>query len=86
MGDPDFSTPPAILDVAINAMREGLTHYSPSRGYLDLRLAIASKLSHNNNVSSSLISSMLTEQTSFLALEIRNLAKLALAVVINHLQ
>lgn len=52
VGDPDFSTPPAILDAAINAMREGLTHYGPSRGYRNLRLAIASKLARNNSVSS----------------------------------
>ena len=52
VGDPDFSTPPAILDAAINAMREGLTHYVPSRGYRNLRRAIASKLARNNNVSS----------------------------------
>jgi len=48
VGDPDFSTHPGILDAAINAMHEGLTHYGPSRGYKDLRLAIASKLACDN--------------------------------------
>ena len=48
VGDPNFSTHPGILDTAINAMHEGLTHYGPSRGYQDLRLAIASKLTRNN--------------------------------------
>jgi len=51
VGDPDFSTPPGILDAAINAMHEGLTHYGPSRGYQDLRLAIASKLARDNTAS-----------------------------------
>lgn len=31
VGDPDFATPPAILNVAFKAMQDGLTHYSPSR-------------------------------------------------------
>ena len=44
VGDPDFGTPPAIMDVALKAMQSGLTHYGPSRGYPDLRHAIASKL------------------------------------------
>ncbi len=51
VGDPDFATPPSVMNAAINAMREGFTHYGPSRGNLDLRLAIASKLARGNNVS-----------------------------------
>jgi aspartate aminotransferase len=51
VGDPDFATPPAIMDAAIKAMREGFTHYAPSRGYLDLRRAIASKIAKNNDIS-----------------------------------
>jgi aspartate/methionine/tyrosine aminotransferase len=50
VGDPDFATPPAVLDVAFRAMQEGLTHYGPSRGYLDLRVASASKLSRDNGL------------------------------------
>ena len=50
VGDPDFATPPAVLDVAFNAMQAGLTHYGPSRGYLDLRAAAASKLSRDNGL------------------------------------
>lgn len=34
--------------VAIKAVQEGLTHYGPSRGFSDLRHAIASKLAHDN--------------------------------------
>ena len=51
VGDPDFATPQSILDVAMKAMREGLTHYGPSRGFLDLRQAAASKLSRDNGIS-----------------------------------
>lgn len=51
VGDPDFATPPPVLDVALKAMRDGLTHYGPSRGYLDLRSAAASKLSRDNGLS-----------------------------------
>ena len=50
VGDPDFATPPAVLDVAFRAMQDGLTHYGPSRGYPDLRLAAASKLSRDNGM------------------------------------
>ena len=51
VGDPDFATPQPILDVAMKAMRDGLTHYGPSRGFLDLRQAAASKLSRDNGIS-----------------------------------
>ena len=44
VGDPDFGTPPAVVDAALKAMQDGLTHYGPSRGYPDLRAAVASKL------------------------------------------
>ena len=50
VGDPDFATPPAILEVASQAMRAGLTHYAPSRGYPDLRAAAASKLTRDNGL------------------------------------
>lgn len=41
VGDPDFDTPPAIVDAAIGSMRRGRTHYSPIPGETDLRSAIA---------------------------------------------
>jgi aspartate/methionine/tyrosine aminotransferase len=50
VGDPDFATPPAVLDVAFKAMQAGLTHYGPSRGTKDLRLAAADKLSRDNGL------------------------------------
>ena len=51
VGDPDFDTPPAVLDVATKAMRAGLTHYAPSQGDLEFRLAAASKLMRSNKLS-----------------------------------
>ena len=50
-GDPDFSTPQAVIDVACKALQEGLTHYGPSRGRSDLLSAIASKLTRDEGVS-----------------------------------
>jgi len=50
VGDPDFVTPPAVLDVAFKAMQGGLTHYVPSRGTPDLRVAAASKLRRDNGL------------------------------------
>jgi len=50
VGDPDFGTPPAVLDSAIRAMQSGLTHYGPSRGYPELRQAIAAKLLRDEGV------------------------------------
>src|SRR5919108_2467202 len=41
VGEPDFDTPPAIVDAATRAMRNGETHYTHSLGLLELREAIA---------------------------------------------
>lgn len=50
VGDPDFGTPPAVMDAALDAMRSGLTHYGPSRGFPDLRTAVAKKLLRDEGV------------------------------------
>lgn len=50
VGDPDFGTPPAVVDAALNAMQSGLTHYGPSRGFPDLRTAVAKKLLRDEGV------------------------------------
>jgi aspartate aminotransferase len=44
IGEPDFDTPPGIRAAASRAMDEGLTHYGPAQGMLDLREAIAERL------------------------------------------
>ncbi|MBK8619126.1 MAG: pyridoxal phosphate-dependent aminotransferase [Anaerolineales bacterium] len=51
VGDPDFGTPPAVVDAALKSMQAGFTHYGPSRGYPDLRAAVASKLIRDEGVS-----------------------------------
>ena len=42
-GEPDFSTPQHIQDAAVDAMRKGMTKYTPSSGLLILRQAVADK-------------------------------------------
>jgi len=44
VGDPDFRTPQGIVDAAGQSLQAGLTHYGPSRGFLDLRQAIAARV------------------------------------------
>lgn len=51
VGDPDFATHPAILDAAMSALQNGLTHYAPSRGTPDLLSAVAFKLGRDEGVS-----------------------------------
>lgn len=42
-GDPDFPTPQPIVDAAVEALTDGLTHYCDSRGLPYLREAIADR-------------------------------------------
>ena len=51
VGDPDFATPPAVLEVAFKAMQDGWTHYGPSNGFPELRRAAALRLERDNGVS-----------------------------------
>ncbi len=44
VGEPDFPTPPHIVEAGQAALREGWTRYSPNAGYRELREAIARKL------------------------------------------
>ena len=41
IGEPDFHTPRPIIDAGINALENGLTHYTPALGLPELRRAIA---------------------------------------------
>lgn len=50
LGEPDFDTPKNICDAAVESLRRGDTHYSPSPGIPELRLAIAEKLNEENNL------------------------------------
>jgi len=51
VGDPDFATPPAVMEVAMKAMSAGLTHYASSRGNAELLAAVAKKLQRDEGVS-----------------------------------
>jgi len=44
VGEPDFETPPHIQKAAWEAMASGFTHYTSSRGIIELREAIAEDL------------------------------------------
>jgi aspartate aminotransferase len=41
IGEPDFPTAPHIVQAAVDALRQGWTHYGPSPGLPDLRQAVA---------------------------------------------
>jgi aspartate/methionine/tyrosine aminotransferase len=43
-GEPDFATPPHIVDAAVEAVRKGRTGYPDNRGEIGLRQAVAAKL------------------------------------------
>ncbi len=49
-GEPDFNTPQHITNAAIQALHDGQTRYTESAGLLELREAIATKLSVDNNL------------------------------------
>jgi aspartate/methionine/tyrosine aminotransferase len=47
-GEPDFDTPPHIVEAAVAALKAGRTRYPDNRGELRLREAVAAKLSRDN--------------------------------------
>lgn len=49
-GEPDFDTPMHIREAAITALRDGFTHYAPSRGTPELLAAIATTLEQNSGL------------------------------------
>lgn len=44
-GEPDFDTPEAVCDAAVEAMRNGMTKYAPTAGIPELREAAAAEIS-----------------------------------------
>lgn len=50
LGEPDFPTPPAVVEAAAEAMRAGLTRYSNPFGLPELRARIARKLADENGI------------------------------------
>ena len=49
-GDPDLDTPKVIVDAAVDALRNGCTHYTHWAGLAELRQAIADKLQRDNDL------------------------------------
>ncbi len=49
-GDPDFGTPSHIVNAALDAIRQGYTHYVSSAGIKGIRRAIADKLREENGL------------------------------------
>jgi len=49
-GEPDFDTPQSIRDAAKKAIDQGYTHYTPSKGFKDVRDAIATYLKERNGI------------------------------------
>ena len=50
LGEPDFDTPVHIQAAASEAMKKGLTHYSPVAGIMELRQALTRKLKDENGL------------------------------------
>jgi aspartate/methionine/tyrosine aminotransferase len=51
IGEPDFPTPPHIVEAAVEAARGGYTKYTASRGIPSLRDALVEKLQRKNQIS-----------------------------------
>ena len=51
IGEPDFPTPAHIVEEAVDALRQGYTHYSPTSGLPELREAIARNVTRTRRVS-----------------------------------
>lgn len=49
-GEPDFDTPDFIKDSAIEALRKGMTKYTPAEGTIELRKAIVEKLKRDQGL------------------------------------
>ena len=50
IGEPDFETPPHVVEAAVKALRDGHTHYCPAPGLPVLREACAAHLSRHRGL------------------------------------
>src|SRR5919206_1571906 len=50
IGEPDFPTPPHIVEAAKRALDEGWTHYGPTQGYPELREVVADYVSRTRGI------------------------------------
>jgi aminotransferase len=51
VGEPDFDTPPQIVEAGVRSLRGGRTHYTSNYGTIELRRALATHLDRRYNVS-----------------------------------
>lgn len=51
IGEPDFPTPPHIVEAAKLALDQGWTRYGPTQGLPELREAIAASVSRSRGIS-----------------------------------
>jgi len=49
-GEPDFDTPPHVVEALARAARDGATHYPDARGVRELREALVAKLARDNAI------------------------------------
>jgi aspartate/methionine/tyrosine aminotransferase len=50
IGEPDFPTPPHIVEAAKRALDQGWTHYGPPQGFPELREAVAESVSASRGI------------------------------------
>jgi aspartate/methionine/tyrosine aminotransferase len=50
IGEPDFDTPPDIVEAGCRALRSGETHYTPTAGIPELRAAIADDVARSRRI------------------------------------
>lgn len=50
LGEPDFNTPPHIVEAAQKALSDGWTHYTPDRGLPELRRLVAAAIEKQTGV------------------------------------
>ena len=50
IGQPDFKTPPHVVEAAIKAMRDGHHGYTPANGIVELRQAVTRDLARRHKV------------------------------------
>ena len=50
IGEPDFPSPPHVVEAAIKALQDGWTRYGPPAGFLELREAIAQHVSETRGI------------------------------------
>ncbi len=73
IGEPDFTTPEHIIKAGYEASLNGKTHYTSSYGILELREAIAKKMSNVNHVKSTFKNVLVTPTKFSLNLAVMSL-------------